>query len=161
MRLRDSIKISFTTLRVNKMRSVLTMLGIVIGVASVIIMMSLGGGAQNLILGQIASMGSNNIRIEPGSPTGSISQRMIDQLGQKNLKYEDALAMAKDSNIEKVSANGLWHRSLDLPKRRQKNYLYGSWSRCNGYKLIYLLPMVRGIDEEDVKSMSQGDGFGL
>jgi len=54
MEIKDSIKISFIALRANKARSALTILGIVIGIASVIIMMSLGQGAENLIVGQIA-----------------------------------------------------------------------------------------------------------
>jgi len=103
MSFKDSIKISFITLRTNKMRSVLTMLGIIIGVGSVIIMMSLGQGAQNLIIGQVASMGSNNIYIEPGSPAGSISQQVIDQQGKVSLKAKDAEAIAKDPNVESVS----------------------------------------------------------
>lgn len=59
-------KTSFKALRANKARSFLTMLGIIIGVASVIIIMSIGSGAQSLILGQLESMGSNLISITPG-----------------------------------------------------------------------------------------------
>jgi len=104
MNFKDSIRISFTTLRANKMRSALTMLGIIIGVGSVIVMMALGGGVQNLIVGQVASMGSNNIYIEPGSPAGSISQQTIDQLGKVNLKIKDAEAIAKDPNVARVAS---------------------------------------------------------
>ena len=103
MSFKDSIKISFITLKTNKMRSALTMLGIIIGVASVIIMMSLGRAAQNLIIGQISSLGSNNIYVEPGSPSGSFSQQSIDQLNQKSLKYSDALAIKKDPGVQQVS----------------------------------------------------------
>lgn len=51
------------------MRSVLTMLGIVIGIASVIILMSIGQSAQDLILGQVQSIGSNLVIIIPGAPS--------------------------------------------------------------------------------------------
>ena len=104
MKLKDALKLSFRTLKINKMRSALTMLGIVIGVGSVILMMSLGNGAQNLVVGQVASMGSNNIYIELGSPAGSMSQQVIDQLGKVNLKASDAEAIAKNPNVEKVSS---------------------------------------------------------
>lgn len=52
------------------MRSILTMLGIVIGIASVIILMSIGQSAQDLILGQVQGIGSNLVIITPGAPSG-------------------------------------------------------------------------------------------
>ncbi|OPY09595.1 MAG: Macrolide export ATP-binding/permease protein MacB [Syntrophus sp. PtaB.Bin001] len=65
----STIKISFRALRVNKMRSVLTMLGIIIGVGAVIAMLAVGTGASEKISGQISSMGSNLIMVLPGSTT--------------------------------------------------------------------------------------------
>lgn len=62
-----NLAIAMQALRVNKLRSSLTMLGIVIGVAAVIAMIALGGGAQNRIKEQIASLGSNLLIIVPGS----------------------------------------------------------------------------------------------
>jgi putative ABC transport system permease protein len=64
-----TIKISLRALRVNKMRSALTMLGIVIGVGAVIAMLAVGRGASQRISDQIASMGSNLIMILPGTTT--------------------------------------------------------------------------------------------
>ncbi|HCX02050.1 MAG TPA: multidrug ABC transporter substrate-binding protein, partial [Syntrophaceae bacterium] len=58
-------------LRVNKMRSALTMLGIIIGVAAVITMLAVGRGASNKISEQIATVGSNLIIVLPGSTTAS------------------------------------------------------------------------------------------
>jgi putative ABC transport system permease protein len=63
----STIKISFRALRVNKMRSALTMLGIVIGVGAVIAMLAVGRGASQKIADQIASIGSNLLMILPGS----------------------------------------------------------------------------------------------
>ena len=51
----------------NKTRSFLTMLGIVIGVGAVVLIMSLGAGAQSLILGQLDSFGSDLVGILPGA----------------------------------------------------------------------------------------------
>jgi putative ABC transport system permease protein len=70
-RLLPSVKIAFRALRVNKMRSALTMLGIIIGVAAVIAMVAVGSGATARIQEQIASIGSNLIIILPGSITSS------------------------------------------------------------------------------------------
>jgi putative ABC transport system permease protein len=62
-------KIAIRALRVNKTRSILTMLGIIIGVGAVIAMLAVGNGASRQIAAQIASMGSNLLAIQPGSLT--------------------------------------------------------------------------------------------
>ena len=65
----STLRISFRALRVNKMRSALTMLGIIIGVGAVIAMLAVGTGASRKIAEQIASMGSNLLIILPGATT--------------------------------------------------------------------------------------------
>ena len=65
----STLKISFRALKVNKMRSALTMLGIIIGVGAVIAMLAIGTGASKRITEQISSMGSNLLIILPGSTT--------------------------------------------------------------------------------------------
>ena len=70
-RLISSIRIAFRALAMNKLRSALTMLGIVIGVASVIATVAVGSGATQRIQQQIASIGSNIIMVLPGSTTSS------------------------------------------------------------------------------------------
>jgi putative ABC transport system permease protein len=67
----SSMKIAFRALTMNKLRSALTMLGIVIGVASVIATVAIGSGASQRIQDQIASIGSNIIIITPGSTSSS------------------------------------------------------------------------------------------
>jgi putative ABC transport system permease protein len=68
-RLLASLRIALRALMVNKMRSALTMLGIIIGVGAVIAMVAVGSGAKRRIADQIASMGSNLIMIMSGSST--------------------------------------------------------------------------------------------
>ena len=63
----QAMKIAFRALRVNKLRSALTMLGIIIGVGAVIAMVAVGSGATARIEQQIASIGSNIIQVQPGS----------------------------------------------------------------------------------------------
>jgi len=65
----STIRISFRALKVNKMRSALTMLGIIIGVGAVIAMIAIGTGASKRIAEQISSMGSNLLMILPGATT--------------------------------------------------------------------------------------------
>jgi putative ABC transport system permease protein len=65
----SATKVAYRSLRANKMRSVLTMLGMIIGVAAVIAMVAVGQGANERIAAQIASIGSNLLLILPGSTT--------------------------------------------------------------------------------------------
>lgn len=70
---KDAFKTATRSLTHGKMRSILTMLGIVIGIASVIILMSIGRSAQDLILAQVEGIGSNLIIITPGAPSEGFS----------------------------------------------------------------------------------------
>ncbi len=65
----SSLKVAMRALQINKMRSFLTMLGIIIGVGAVIVMVAIGAGAREMIAQQIASMGSNLLMIVPGATT--------------------------------------------------------------------------------------------
>ncbi|NCQ06266.1 MAG: FtsX-like permease family protein [Candidatus Moranbacteria bacterium] len=67
MKLSDPLKISYRTLSASKLRFFLTVLGIVIGVASVILVMAIGASAQKLVLSQIENVGSNLVAILPGA----------------------------------------------------------------------------------------------
>lgn len=69
MRIVNTVKVSLRALRRNKMRSVLTALGIIIGVGAVIAMVSIGNGAKSQIEAQVASLGQNIISVFPGSST--------------------------------------------------------------------------------------------
>ncbi len=69
MNLLSAAKVSFRSLRANKMRSGLTMLGMIIGVSAVIVMVAIGEGANQRIAAQIASTGSNLLLVLPGSTT--------------------------------------------------------------------------------------------
>jgi len=66
-----SLKIAYIALRTNKMRAMLTMLGVIIGVAAVIATVAVGAGATRTIQAQISSLGSNLIIVIPGSLTAS------------------------------------------------------------------------------------------
>ena len=67
MKLSDPIKISYRSLSASKTRFLLTVLGIVIGVASVIMVMAIGASAQRLILSQVEKVGTNLVGILPGA----------------------------------------------------------------------------------------------
>ena len=69
MTYRDAVISALDALRLNKLRSALTMLGIVIGVAAVIAMVAVGGGAREQVVAQIRSLGSNLLVVTPGNIT--------------------------------------------------------------------------------------------
>ena len=75
----------------NKMRSFLTMLGVIIGIMSVIIVMSVGAGAQSLIINQVSSLGSNLVGILPGQsdekgPPASVYGVVVTSLKEGDIK---------------------------------------------------------------------------
>ncbi len=99
-----SIKLAFGNLRSNFGRTILSLLGIVIGVVSVILVLALGSGVKGYIVGQIESFGSNIIEIEPKVPEvdKNSSENVSGQFGKQitTFKIENAEAVAKISNID-------------------------------------------------------------
>jgi len=84
-----TLKTAFTGLNTHKSRTTLTILGIVIGITSIILIMSLGKGAQELILNQIRGMGSAIINVDPGrEPQGfsDFSEIFTDSLTEKDVQ---------------------------------------------------------------------------
>jgi len=94
MRVDSTFKIAFRALRRNKLRSVLTALGIIIGVGAVIAMVSIGNGAKAQVEQQIASLGENVILIFSGSITSSGIRTGWGSAG--TLKIEDAEAIRRE-----------------------------------------------------------------
>ncbi|MFN2542496.1 MAG: ABC transporter permease [Chthoniobacterales bacterium] len=94
MRIASTFNIAFRALRRNKMRSVLTALGIIIGVAAVIAMVGIGNGAKAQVEAQIASLGQNVILIFSGSTTSSGIRTGWGGAG--TLKVEDAESIRRE-----------------------------------------------------------------
>jgi putative ABC transport system permease protein len=88
------LRVAMRALAVNKLRSLLTMLGIIIGVAAVIVMIAVGGGAQERVQEQIASLGSRLLLIVSGSTTASGARTGFG--GGLTLSEDDAAAIARD-----------------------------------------------------------------
>lgn len=96
----ESVKMATTTLLANKLRSTLTMLGIIIGNASVIAMIGIGEGAQKYVSGQFETLGTNVLFIIPGNQD---AQRTTTDL-PKTLVLGDAEAIATQvPTVEKVA----------------------------------------------------------
>ena len=105
MRISDLVKSSRATLKHGKMRSLLTMLGIVIGISSVIILMSIGQSAQDYILAQVQGLGSNLIIVIPGGSNNGRLQSPAQAQGIiiKSLVQQDVDALGRDPSISAVT----------------------------------------------------------
>jgi putative ABC transport system permease protein len=96
------LKISLRALRVNKMRSALTMLGIIIGVAAVITMIAIGKGTSDKLSQEISTAGSNIIYVRPGSTTaGGVRGGMGTQM---TLNHADADAIERECSAVLLAA---------------------------------------------------------
>jgi len=98
----QAVRIALRSLRVNKLRSALTMLGIIIGVGAVITMVAVGSGAQARVAEQIQSLGSNLIIVLSGSVTAG-GVRMGTS-SQQTITEDDAAAIAREIPAVQVSA---------------------------------------------------------
>ena len=97
MKIKHSLKTAFTGLKTNRLRSLLTILGIVIGITAIILLMSVGQGAENLILDQIRGLGSQTIIVEPGREPQGPSD--FGELFTDSLKDRDVEALKNPSNV--------------------------------------------------------------
>ena len=101
MKLTHHFKNAITGLKTNKTRSFLTILGIVIGITAIILVMSLGAGAQNFILSQVQGLGSKTIAVIPGRQPKGPSDAA--QIFSDSLKEKDLLLLKKKSNVPNLS----------------------------------------------------------
>lgn len=99
-RFKESFKMSISSIFAHKLRSILTMLGIIIGVMSVICMIALGKGSQEQIMSSIKRIGTNTIEIFPGSGFGDMRSGRI-----KTLTRDDASYLAKQNFLDYSTPN--------------------------------------------------------
>ncbi|HBV77020.1 MULTISPECIES: MacB family efflux pump subunit [Vibrio] len=94
----DAFKMALLAMSSHRMRTFLTMLGIIIGIASVVSVVALGNGTQKQILANIASMGTNTIDIRPGTGFGDRRSGRV-----RTLTAEDAKAIGHLSYVDSVT----------------------------------------------------------
>ncbi len=147
MLITEIIMVALGAIRANVMRSVLTTLGIIIGVAAVITMVALGEGAQRRVEGQISRMGTNVLTVRPGQAMfGGIAQD-----GGSRLSVEDAEAL-------RIGSLGLLTVAPEVSSRTQvayqrwnsNNEVVGTWPE---YFEIYNHSLIAGryFDEGEVQ----------
>jgi putative ABC transport system permease protein len=142
MNIGASVQIALRALRVNKMRSALTMLGIIIGVSAVIAMMAVGAGARERIAAQIRSIGSNVIIILSGSTTsGGIR---VGSGSVLTLTEDDATAIARE--VPAVEAAGPTMRGTAQVVFGNQNWSTVIQGATPEYLVVREWPVVSGRD---------------
>lgn len=156
MSIKNSLKTSINGLRTHKSRSALTILGIVIGITSIILIMSVGQGAQNLILGQIQGLGSKTIAVIPGrEPTGPTD---IAQTLTTTLKEKDLSALLRKENAPTINEIIPVVFSSGTASFEAETYSITILGVSEKAFQIFNLEVEEGFTftEEDVKSQSDG-----
>lgn len=123
MKFFNILKIALKALNRNKLRAILTMLGIIIGIAAVICMLAIGQGSKESIKAQISEMGSNMIMIHPGNmQRGGVRQSADDMQTLKIADYEalrdrsaylSAVSPVVSSSGQMVVGNNNWPSSIN------------------------------------------------
>ncbi len=123
METREILKVALDAVRANKLRSFLTMLGIIIGIAAVIAMMALGQGAQRSVQDRLSQLGTNVLTVRPGQQFAGGVDR-----GNARLTAADADALAKDPVAVKAVAPEMQKRlQVDFGGGNASATVLGTW----------------------------------
>lgn len=153
MNLKYSFKIAFTGLKTNKVRSLLTILGIVIGITSIIMIVSLGQGAQDLILGQIQAMGSKTIFILPGREPSGMADSM-ETMFSDSLKDRDLELLKQKSNVPHLAKAMPIVMGTEVASYAGQNYRFSFLGTTDLVAQLYDIQPEKGqfFGEEDIAS---------
>lgn len=153
MRYSNLFKVALSALMRNKMRSFLTMLGIIIGVGSVIAMLAIGQGSKKSIQDQMASMGSNLVFVIPGS-----QQRGGVQMGNTNMRSLKLADVEKlKAEVENISAISPEVRTSGQVIYGNKNWPTTIYGGNRDYLEIKKVPLESGrlFTDKDIASMAK------
>ncbi len=124
MRTSDLVRFTARSILAHRLRSFLTMLGIVIGIASVILLTSIGEGTRQYILAEFTQFGSNLLQITPGKQKTSGPAGVFG--GTTNpLTIEDALAIARVPGVERVMPSIFGTAEVRAAERARNVFVYG------------------------------------
>lgn len=145
----ESFKMSVQAIMAHKMRSFLTMLGIIIGIASVVSVVALGRGSQQKILENINAIGTNTISVYPGKGYGDRRSSRI-----KTLTVADAESLKEQNYVESVTPGASMRGTLTYGNQSLSAQLYGVGEQYFDVRGIKLASG-RLFDEDDVTQNSQ------
>lgn len=150
---KSTLKMAVVSLKINKMRSMLTSLGIIIGVSAVIIMLAVGTGAREKVQKDMESMGSNLLTIRSASAkTGGVRMGMGSR---PTLTIKDAEAIKKNARgISAVSSVSTESKQLTYGNQNWASTVYGINPEYF-YIKNYEIDMGRGFTPEDIKNSAK------
>jgi len=155
MRITDTLEETYAALSGNKVRSGLTVLGIVIGISSVIAMVSIGQGAQSSITSSIQSIGSNLIMITPGAQRGTGTMVSSGRGSAQSLTTDDVDAIeASISDIEAIAPSVSGSYQVTAQGNNTNTSVIGTVS---AYMTVRNVEVELGsfLSDQHVKSMSK------
>ena len=125
-----SLLLAYASLKKNRLRTGLTLFGIMVGIALVIVVQSLGSGAQSLILGQVSSFGDDWINIEIKVPAASKASRenaagVARGIEITTLTYKDMQEISKLSNIKDAYAGITTQVVASYKEEKMRPYVFG------------------------------------
>jgi macrolide transport system ATP-binding/permease protein len=140
----EAVKMALRSLRVNLFRTILTLLGVVIGVASVVAMLAIGDGSRQQVLDRIAAMGTNVLIIRPGAPGVRVAGDVA------TLVDADASAIAGLPNVAAAVPERTTRLTLRIGNIDDQTTVEGTWP---GFTVAHDWNAASGgfISEEDVK----------
>jgi putative ABC transport system permease protein len=124
VRLRDLIRLTSSALLAHRLRAVLTMLGVLIGIASVILLTSIGEGTRRYIVGQFTQFGTNLVAINPGKTFTSGAPGALGGTTRK-LTIEDAEALLRVRGVERMVPLSFGFARVEANERGRSVYVYG------------------------------------
>ena len=143
----ETIAVAFQSIRANKLRSALTMLGIIIGVGAVITMVALGSGAQKAVEDRIAALGANTFTVFPGqSFRGGVAQG-----DRVSLTTDDYLAVRREARtIKEVVPELQSNQQVEYGNQNLNTQILGTTANfvtVRNYELTYGRSFTEGEDE--------------
>ena len=121
---RDLWKLTFSSIVAHRLRSALTMLGVLIGIASVILLTSIGEGARGFILGQFSQFGTNVLAVNPGRAFTTGAPGALGGTVRK-LTLEDAEALERIEGVDKLVPFVMGSARVEAGERGRSVFIYG------------------------------------
>lgn len=158
MRIVEAISIGISAIRSNKMRSLLTMLGIIIGIASVLAMIAIGDGAKEIVRQDVQKLGGANQFFVLRSRHKRVNNQLVRIRHNEYLKYGDVLAIEAECPSVSAATPQMWNWGGVLIQASGGTETRAGW---NGVDANYITVMDwnvkegRFITDEDVKNASR------
>lgn len=124
MKFQEIIRVSLNSLRTNMLRSLLTMVGIIIGVAAVIAIVAIGKGSTATITSQINSMGNNLLMIYPYAPYDGSSSMSFNQT--KGISLEDIEALEQQKAVAEVAPSAMTNADITWSRNKVSGQIEGT-----------------------------------